>query len=164
MERYQPFNPLKFIQTLNASGIKYLLIGRRALVFHGAPVQTVDYDFFISYEKKNFRLFLDLCDRLDLEVIPFGTDDPSKSCKLSVYAGGEKMDIFRAKGYSLKSGGTVTFDEMWATRQVIRLEDGTELFVPSLECLEKTKRIRLTPKDVEDIKYIRELIARRDRL
>ena len=163
MEAHQPFDPLKFIRALNKAEIKYLLIGRRALAFHGAAVQTVDYDFFISYEKETLRLFLELCDRLGMEVSPFGSDDPAKSYKLSVYLEGEKIDVFRAKGYSMKSGGSVTFDEMWRSREVIKLDGGAKLNLPSLECLEKTKRIRLSPKDVEDIKYIRELIMRRDR-
>src|SRR3989338_7544506 len=162
MQGDKPLDAMKFIRGLNKAGIKYLLIGRRALVFHGAPVQTVDYDFFISHEKENLRLFLNICDRLDMEVIPFGADDPFKSYKLSVYSGGEKIDVFRAKGYSLKSGGTVDFGEMWETREVIHLDDNTAINLPSLECLEKTKRIRLSAKDVEDIKYIRELILRRD--
>lgn len=155
--------PLDFVKALGAGKVKYLLIGRQALIAYGAPVATHDYDLFIGNEPKTLHAFLGVCDRLDMEVIPFGSDDPAKSYKLSIYSGGSKIDVFRAKAYSLKSGGSVTFDEMWDSREVIRLKNGTELNLPSLECLEKTKRIRLSPKDVEDIKYIRELILNRDR-
>lgn len=162
MESFQPFDALLFFRELNKAGIKYLLIGRRALVFHGASVQTQDYDFCVSHEKASMDDFLSLCDQHGWEVVPFGTDDPVKSYKLSVHAGAEKIDVFRAKAYSMKTGGSVTFDEMWASHKVIRLDDGTQVNVPSLECLEKTKRIRMSPKDVEDIKFIRELIMRRN--
>lgn len=155
--------PLDFVKALGAAKVKYLLIGRQALIAYGASVATHDYDLFISYERQTLQQFLKLCDKLDMEVIPFGADEPAKSYKLSVYSGGNKIDVFRAKGYSLKSGGDVTFDEMWDSREVIPFNDGNTLNLPSLECLEKTKRIRLSPKDVEDIKYIRELILRRDR-
>ncbi len=156
--------PLDFIKALGAAKVKWLLIGRQALIAYGAPVATQDYDIFISYEKESLRCFLKVCAKLDMEVIPFGSGDPAKSYKLSVYSAGSKIDVFRARSYSLKSGGSVTFDEMWAGRESVPLVAGATLNLPSLECLEKTKRIRLSPKDVEDIKYIRELIARRDRL
>lgn len=161
MEGEPRFDPDTFIGLMNKLGVEYVLIGRRALMHHGANVGTQDYDFFISHERKSLAALMAICDKLGFEIAPFGADDPAKSYKLSLYAGGEKVDIFRAKAYSMKDGGSVSFAEIWKSRETVDLGNGVTVNIPGLECLEKTKRIRLSPKDVEDIKYIRRLMARR---
>ncbi len=41
------------IKDFNRLGIKYLIIGRRAVVLYGAPVLTADYDFWINAAHSN---------------------------------------------------------------------------------------------------------------
>ena len=41
------------VKDFNEMGIKYLIIGRRAVVLYGAPVLTADYDFWIDSNEKD---------------------------------------------------------------------------------------------------------------
>ncbi len=42
------FDEIQFFRSLQQSGLRALLIGRRALVFLGPPVLTADYDFWLA--------------------------------------------------------------------------------------------------------------------
>ena len=44
------FDESVFFRALAASGVRALLIGRRALVLLGLPVLTADYDFWIAID------------------------------------------------------------------------------------------------------------------
>jgi len=44
------------VKDFNKTGIKYLIIGRRAVVLYGAPVLTADYDFWIDSSQKDEAL------------------------------------------------------------------------------------------------------------
>jgi hypothetical protein len=44
------FDELGFFAAIDASGVRALLIGRRALVVLGLPVLTADYDFWVHSE------------------------------------------------------------------------------------------------------------------
>ena len=41
-------DPITFIKQLNKEKIKFILVGRQALVQYGAPLQSFDYDFYIG--------------------------------------------------------------------------------------------------------------------
>lgn len=44
------FDELAFFRVIHVSGVRALLIGRRALVLLGLPVLTADYDFWKDLE------------------------------------------------------------------------------------------------------------------
>ena len=44
------FDELEFFRAIEQSGVRALLIGRRALVALGLPVLTADYDFWIHID------------------------------------------------------------------------------------------------------------------
>lgn len=41
------FDPVDFFRCIAQSGVRALLIGRRALILLGVPVLTADYDFWL---------------------------------------------------------------------------------------------------------------------
>jgi hypothetical protein len=45
------FDELAFFGAIHDSGVRALLIGRRALVLLGLPVLTADYDFWIAIDQ-----------------------------------------------------------------------------------------------------------------
>lgn len=44
------FDEIQFFRAVDRTGVRALLIGRRALVFLGVPVLTADYDFWIAID------------------------------------------------------------------------------------------------------------------
>ncbi len=155
MERENLVNPTDFIKSLNKENVKYLLVGRQALVQYGAPLQSFDYDFYIAPELENLKKIIKVAHNFNMEIEP---PDPQKVLKLTLYADNLKVDIFRARKYPIK-GGTVFFDEMYENRTVFK-KGKFKVEVPSLADLKKTKLTRNSAKDKEDIKYIDTLISR----
>ena len=47
--------PIDFIKALNQKDVRYLLVGRQALVQYGAPLQSFDYDFFVSPDEETLH-------------------------------------------------------------------------------------------------------------
>jgi hypothetical protein len=148
-------DPIDFIESLNKEDVKYLLVGRQALVQYGAPLQSFDYDFYIAPELDNLKKIIKIAHRFKMEIVP---PDPQKVLKLTLYADNLKVDVFRARKYSIK-GGRLFFEEMYENRTIFR-KGKFKVDVPSLLDLRKTKLTRNTAKDEEDLKYIDELISR----
>jgi hypothetical protein len=60
MKNGKEFDLLRFVRTLNRKEIPYLLIGRWAVILHGAPLMTVDYDFWIPGDfRKQVLMYLE---------------------------------------------------------------------------------------------------------
>lgn len=150
-------DPINFIKSLNKEEVRYLLVGRQALVQYGAPLQSFDYDFYIAPELDNLKKIIKIAHKFNMEIEP---PDPQKVLKLTLYASNLKVDVFRARKYPVK-GGTLFFEEMYKNRTVFR-KGKFKIDVPSLADLRKTKLARNTAKDKEDLKYIDELISNRD--
>lgn len=155
MKRENFVDPIKFIELLNKENVKYLLVGRQALVQYGAPLQSFDYDFYIAPELNNLKKIIKIVHKFKMKILP---PDSQKVLKLTLYAHNLKVDVFRARRYSVK-GGTLFFEEMYENRTVFR-KGKFKVDVPSLLDLRKTKLTRNTAKDREDLKYIDELISR----
>ncbi|ODS30659.1 MAG: hypothetical protein SCARUB_04229 [Candidatus Scalindua rubra] len=155
MKRVNFVDPIKFIELLNKEHVKYLLIGRQALVQYGAPLQSFDYDFYIAPELENLKKIIKIAHKFKMEIVP---PDPQKALKLTLHADNLKVDVCRARKYPIK-GGTLFFEEMYENRTVFR-KGKFKVDVPSLIDLKKTKLTRNTAKDREDLKYIDELISR----
>ena len=60
-------NFLEFSQQLNAHNVKYLIVGGYAVVYHGYPRSTVDFDVFVEMTKANAK-------RLSKAITSFGFD------------------------------------------------------------------------------------------
>ncbi len=159
MEGERRLDPIQFLRQLHRRGIPYLLVGRRALVLLGAPLQTADYDFYLSPEKDHLKALLALAREKDLEVSP---KDPARRPFFSLLSDTLKLDFFRARTYSLPEGGRFTFEELFHRKRAIAV-GGFEVFVPSVEDLIRTKKARNSPKDREDIKYLQALLEREGR-
>ena len=57
----------------------------------------------------------------------------------------------------------MTFDELWAARELVALTDDVSVALPSLAGLILTKRFAARPRDVEDIRLLEVLRAERER-
>jgi hypothetical protein len=153
------FDEEAFFRAVATSGGRALLIGRRALIVLGLPVLTGDYDFW---------LHVDDIERFNGAAAPFGlvpTRTPDESRIRGRYGleNDEKVDVLVGRFVPTIDGETVLFDEVWAARQSIEVSPGILVAMPCLEDLARTKRFGARPKDVEDLRLIAALIARREK-
>ena len=155
MDKEILIDPIDFIKALNKESVKYLLIGRQALVQYGAPLQSFDYDFYISPDKEDLQKVLKIVSSFNMEIEPL---HPEKSGKLTLFSANLKIDIFRARKYVISKKIILFFEEMYSRRQIFKKGD-FYVQVPDLLDLKKTKLIRQSPKD-KDLKYIEILLKK----
>jgi len=139
------------VKDFNRMEIRYLIIGRRAVVLYGAPVLTADYDFWIdSMERARVLSYF-----------------AQKGCSLSdseecmkpiiqVYAGPRKIDLFFHKAIRNFEGELIEFKSCYENATI--KEDPKQaifFYIPSIDDLIKTKKIRQkNVKDLQDIEYL----------
>jgi hypothetical protein len=148
-----PFDELAFFRSIQQSGARALLIGRRALVLLGLPVLTADYDFWVA---------IDDIDRFNAACLPFGlvptrTPEEARSTGRYVLENDEHVDVLVARSLSTLSGEPVEFERVWDERQPLELHAGLDVFVPAINDLIRTKQVASRPKDLEDIRLLRAL-------
>lgn len=144
--------PLQFIKRIHAAGVRYLLIGRQAVIAYGGPVQSMDYDIFIDGSEQNTEQLLTIAEEFDL----------CPSIARAELIGHFKfrlensfiVDVFRAKTLALGKGQKLTFAEMYQRRKTMSGESGLEINLPDIDDLIALKKIRSLPKDLADVKYL----------
>jgi hypothetical protein len=143
------FDESAFFLNLHTSGVRYLLIGRRAIAALGAPVLTSDYDLWLAFEdveKLNTvaRAF---------ELFPNYLADEARTRGRYVLEGSEHVDVMIARSKSTVDGETLTFENAYS-RRISLAAYGAEVTLPSLDDLIITKRWAMRPKDVLDINFL----------
>lgn len=156
--RASEFDEIEFFRRIHDSGVRALLIGRRALVVLGIPVLTADYDFWIH---------IDDAAAFNAAAAPFGlvpTHSPEEARGRGRYVlqNDERVDVLVARSVPASEGGSVVFDEIWPRRRRVELGAGVVTSIPSLDDLIATKRIASRPKDLEDIRLL-EVLRREER-
>jgi hypothetical protein len=145
------FDELAFFGAIHQSGVRALLIGRRALVLLGLPVLTADYDFWIAIDQiADFNAAAAQCD-----LHP--TVDVQEARRRGRYAveNDEHVDVLVGRSVTTADGVQVDFDQVWARRHPVRLTGDIEVQRPSIDDLILTKRFANRPKDLEDIRLLR---------
>lgn len=139
------------VKDFNRMGIRYLIIGRRAVVLYGAPVLTADYDFWIDSKEKDRVLSYFVKKGCSLS----NSEDSIKSI-IHVYAGIKKIDLFFHKAIQNLEGELLEFKSCYQNATI--KEDPKEaifFYIPSIDDLIKTKKIReKNVKDLQDIEYL----------
>ncbi len=149
------YTPLDFIKEIHKKKVKYLLIGRRAVIAYGGPMQTMDYDIYAENDEKNIALLLKVAEKFDLtpsipkekipEVFKFKLENDFT------------VDIFTFKYFSAGDGKKISFQEIYKRRNVARSPSGFEVNLPSIDDLIALKKIRNSLKDREDIRYLEKI-------
>jgi hypothetical protein len=144
------FDELAFFGAIHESGVRALLIGRRALVLLGLPVLTADYDFWIAIDQ--ITDFNAAASHWDLHP----TVDAEEARRRGRYAleNDEHVDVLVARSVTTADGVLVGFEDVWAHRQAITLAPGIEVQRPTVDDLILTKRFADRPKDLEDIRLL----------
>jgi hypothetical protein len=147
------FDEEELFAAIARSGVRALLIGRRALVALGLPVLTADYDLWIH---------IDDIAALNAAVAPLDLDpnrSPEDARKFGRYVleGDERVDVLVARQASTKDGVVLRFEDAWARRESVPYAKRITLTLPCIDDLILTKRWSLRPKDVRDIEMLERL-------
>ena len=116
------------IKAFNRMGIRYLIIGRRAVVLYGAPVLTADYDFWIdSKERATVLAYFSKkgC------ALPHG--EGSLKPIIQVFAGPRKIDLFFHQAVRNLDGDLVEFKSCYKNATIKEDREQEILFrIPSI--------------------------------
>lgn len=147
-------DPIEFISEVHNANVRYLLIGRQAMIAYGIPVQTMDYDLYIDGDPQNTDLFLKIASKFGL--FPSEELDKLKSHFMFKLENDVTIDVFRAKKMINQEGEGISFEEMYRRKETLKDETGFAVNVPCIEDLIKLKKTN-REKDIVDIKYLKKL-------
>jgi hypothetical protein len=152
MEPEKEINLIDVIRELNRLEIRYLIIGRRAMILYGAPVLTGDNDIWISSSDKRRALSL-LKEKFGFELSrPVDTKLPI----VTGFSGMKKYDLFFHKAASTIENEKFDFDGCYRNSVLVEDSAKTVFFrVPSIDDLIRLKKIRApNVRDEQDIEYL----------
>jgi len=137
----------EFLKLLNSHGVRYLLVGGYAVVFHGYVRSTGDMDIWVATDAENAA-------SLAAAVREFG------------FAGAEVTpSLFQEEGRTIRMGvppvrleiftglSGVDFDECYAERNTMDI-DGIPVSLISLRHLKANKRAAGRLKDLADLESL----------
>ena len=152
------FDEVAFFRAVQRSGVRALLIGRRALVLLGLPVLTVDYDFWLAID--DIATFNIACEPFGL--MPTRTAEEARRTERYALENDERVDVLIARSVPTVDGRIVEFQSLWERRRSIELGAGVEVNVPTIDDLILTKQVATRPKDLEDIRLLNALRSERE--
>lgn len=143
---------IDFIKAIHKEGVRYLLIGRQAMIAYGIPVATIDYDLYIDGEIENTRKFLEIAERFDL--FPSRPLEKMKESFMFKLENDITIDVFRCKKIENQEGELISFEEIYKNRRTPKDEKtGVEINLPSIDDLIKLKKTDRY-KDSVDVQYL----------
>ncbi len=148
-----PFDELGFFRAIADSGVRALLIGRRALIAIGLPVMTSDYDFWIASD--DAQRLNDAMRAFDM--FPNHSPDEARTLGRYVLENDEHVDVIVARGVSTVDGVMVAFEDVWQRRTTVEVGDGITISIPCIDDLILTKRFGARPRDADDIRWLEAL-------
>jgi hypothetical protein len=148
--RAPAFDEAEFFRSIDRSGARALLIGRRALVLLGLPVLTADYDFWVHPDDAGlFNTAL-----APQELLPTHTPDEARSRGRYALENDEHVDVLVARELPTVEGLKLRFDGVWDRRRAVQLTSDVRVYVPCLDDLIATKKVATRPKDLEDLRLL----------
>jgi predicted nucleotidyltransferase len=142
----------RLLKLLNENKVDFVIIGATAFPVYGYARATLDIDIFVRPEIKNIK-------RLRKSLFAFGYDLTDISIedllnnKLLIRQYDVETDIHPfVKG--------VEFDEVWKNKIKSRFGK-TEVYFPSLNDMIKMKKAAARAKDLEDLKFLKKIRAKK---
>jgi hypothetical protein len=141
------------IALLHAHGVRYLIVGGEAAIFHGHARLTGDVDFFFDAGQENVaRLYAALESFWGGEIPGIGSVDELTATGTVVQFGvpPNRIDL-------INEIDGVGFEEAWEDRvDAIMVADDEPIPLPyiGVDALVKNKRAAGRPKDLDDLSYL----------
>ena len=148
-----------FLSLLFEHEVRYLIVGAEAVIYHGFARLTGDIDFFFEPSAKNCRaLFSALQEFWEGPVPGIGTPKALSTPGMVIQFGypPNRIDLINAL-----SG--INFAEAWegrSSRDIVIKKRRVTIHFIGLSALIKNKEACGRPKDLEDLKYLREAAKR----
>jgi hypothetical protein len=145
---------LEFVRLLTKHSVRYVIVGGQAVIFHGYARFTGDVDFFYSNDAVNAgALFTALLEFWDGNIPEIGTQKDLEESGSVVQFGRppNRIDL-------LTSIDGVSFEEAWATREIVIIDDRVapiESAMLSLPKLIQNKVASARAKDLDDVGFLR---------
>jgi hypothetical protein len=139
-------------QSLNAWGVRYLVIGGQAVLLHGIPLHSFDTDIWLDPTAREPVLRW-LEDDLGFEL---SSRPEERRPLVTAYAGPERLDLFFAKAMTNRDGVTVRLDEAIARAERYPDPESGGIPIPGLDDLIALKRMSVAPR-AKDEEAIRQL-------
>ncbi|MCX8117031.1 MAG: hypothetical protein N3G78_03725 [Desulfobacterota bacterium] len=142
----------KLLRELNRLRVRYLIIGRRAVILYGGPVLTADHDLWFHPEDKKKVLSL-LSEKLDFDL---SHSPDTKSPIVTGYSGTKKYDLFFQKSVKNTENETIEFEGCYGNSVLKEDKRAKVSFrIPSIDDLVRLKKVRKpNVKDQQDIEYL----------
>ncbi len=151
MEQGQEPQFKQIIRQFNGNLVRYVIIGRQAVVLYGAPVTSFDYDLWVSSEDRD-KVF----GVLEQDGFEASSEKIDKRPLVTFVNDIVKIDIFFVKAF----GKRINFDQCLKNSIIVKDKD-SDFFIrlASPDDLIKLKSFRepLREKDREDIAYLKKL-------
>ena len=144
------FDESAFFRSIQSSGARALLIGRRALVLLGLPVLTADYDFWIHSD--DIARFNEASAASGLH--PSRTPEEARRRGRYVLENDEHVDVLVARAIPTVEGHVVEFEALWERRRSLPVAADVTVQVPATSDLILTKRVAPRAKDLADIRLL----------
>jgi len=145
MELHRDFREL--LESFNAHGVEYVLVGAYALAFHGAPRYTGDHDLFLRPTPENAQRILTALKGFGFGSLGLAVEDftaPDRVVQLGVHP--VRVDLVTAL-----TG--VTWEEVWSARTELTT-DGIRIAVIDRGAFVKNKRATGRPMDLVDAELV----------
>ena len=140
------------LREFSRRNIRYLIIGRRAVILYCAPVLTADHDLWIHSEDRKKALHL-LSDELGFKL----SQPPStKKPKVTGFSGAKKYDLFFQRSIRNIDNDMIEFEQC-LRNSIIKKDpkEDVQFRIPSIDDLIRLKKIRRpNVKDEQDIQYL----------
>ena len=145
---------LELVRVLNRHKIRYLIIGRRAVILYGGPVLTAGNDIWLHPEDKKKVLFL-LSEKLDFEL---SHSPDTKRPIVTGFSGTKKYDLFFQRSVKNIENETIEFEGCYSNSVLKKdVRAKVSFRIPSIDDLIRLKKVRKpNVKDQQDIEYLLE--------
>lgn len=139
------------LSCLNASGVRYLIIGAASFPFHGYARATLDIDIFIEATRVNAERTWNALRSFGFDLADLSVDELlAKKVLIREY-------VVEVDCHPFVAGAR--FEEAWTRRMPGRF-GRVDVFYASLDDLIAMKEAAGRPKDIEDLKALRLLKSR----
>jgi len=142
-----------FLSILAAHGVRYLIVGGEAVIYHGYARLTGDVDFFYDQSDDNVKRLHAALEEFWSGSIPGALPESALAQPGVVIQFGRppnRIDL-------VASLGSLPFEEVWPNRVEDSLEaDGAKVpvFIIGLSDLVRAKREAGRPKDLDDVEHL----------
>jgi hypothetical protein len=133
----------EFIESLNANGVKYLIVGGYAVGFHGYPRYTKDLDIWLLVSEENAERILKSMDQFgmgNLGLTKAEFLDPDSIVQIGYPP--SRIDL-------VMSCDGIEFESCYLTK-IDHVSEGLVLHFLDLENLKKNKKASARPQDLAD--------------